>query len=290
MPSWSTNDSASLFGINSWGSDFLSIRKDGDLCISPNGHSASLNEMVRALAQHGIGLPVLFRFPDVIHSQINCLAGPFHRAMENSDYQGPYRGVFPIKVNQEKSVVRDVITAANKHHMGLEAGSKPELLIVLAELQDPDAIIVCNGYKDMEYIETALMAQRLGRTPFLVIEKPNEVDLIIQAAQQLGIRPHIGVRARLASSGTGRWQSSSGDRAKFGLDVTQIVSMIDDLEAANMLDCLQLLHFHIGSQISAIRAFKSAVQEATRVYVELAKLGGQISSPWCYPPLEGMHA
>ena len=273
MPPWSTHDSAALFGVNAWGSEFLSIREDGDLCISPNGATASLHEMVRALSNQGIGLPILLRFPDVIHSQVNKLAQAFQQAMKAHGYRGNYRGVFPIKVNQEQSVVRDVVAAARQHHMGLEAGSKPELLIVLAELDDPEAIIVCNGHKDREYIETALMAQRLGRKPFLVVEKPSEVDLIVQTAKKLGIRPHIGVRARLASSGTGRWQSSSGDRAKFGLDVPQIISLVDDLEAAGMIECLQLLHFHIGSQISAIRAFKGAVQEATRLYVELVRLG-----------------
>jgi arginine decarboxylase len=273
MKGWSTTDSATLYGVNTWGEEFVSIRENGELCISPNGHSASLNSIVKELAQQGVGLPVLLRFPEVIHSRINALAGAFHRAIEIENYQGDFRGVFPIKVNQECSVVRDVVEFAAPHHMGLEAGSKPELLIVLAELLDPEAIIICNGYKDEEYIETALMAQRLGRRPFLVVEKPSEVELIVNTAQRLNLRPHIGVRARLSSSGTGRWHRSSGDRAKFGLDVTQIVSMIDDLEAANMLDCLQLLHFHIGSQISAIRTFKTAVQEAARVYVELVRLG-----------------
>ncbi len=273
MAGWSTTDSAVLYGLNTWGSDFLSIRSDGQLCISPNGHSAPILGMVEELEAQGIGLPILFRFPEVIQSQMNVLAGAFHRAMNISDYRGAYRGVFPIKVNQECSVVRDVVKAGAPHHMGLEAGSKPELLIVLAELEDPEAIIVCNGYKDAEYIETALLSQRLGRKPFLVVEKPSEVALILKAAKQLGVRPHLGVRARLSSSGTGRWQSSSGDRAKFGLDVAQIVSMIDDLEAADMLDCLQLLHFHIGSQISAIRPFKNAIQEGARMYVELVRLG-----------------
>ena len=276
MPPWSTHDSASLFGVNTWGSGLLSIREDGDLCISPNGSTASIHEMVQALSEQGIGLPILFRFPDVIQARVDQLARAFQHAMKTHGYRGNYRGVYPIKVNQERAVVRDVVDAARPHHMGLEAGSKPELLIVLAELNDPEAIIVCNGHKDQEYIETALMAQRLGRKPFLVVEKPSEVDLIVQTANKLGIRPHIGVRAKLASSGTGRWQSSSGDRAKFGLDVTQIISMIDVLEAAGMLDCLQLLHFHIGSQISAIRAFKNAVREAVRLYVELVHLGASM--------------
>jgi len=273
MKGWSTTDSATLYGVNTWGSGLLSIRESGELCISPTVHSASLPAIVNELTAQGVGLPVLLRFPDVIESRINALANAFHKAIELEHYQGTYRGVFPIKVNQESSVVRDVVSSASHHHMGLEAGSKPELLIVLAELNDPEAVIICNGYKDKEYIETALMAQRLGRRPFLVVEKPGEVQLIVDTAQRLNVKPHIGVRARLSSTGTGRWYRSSGDRAKFGLDVAQIVSMIEDLDAVDMLDCLELLHFHIGSQISAIRSFKTAVQEAARIYIELVRLG-----------------
>ncbi len=241
------------------------------MCAGP--HSAALASIVSQLTGNEIGLPILLRFPDVIRSRVDRIASAFHDAIDTLSYDGSYRGVYPIKVNQERAVVRDIVAAARPHHMGLEAGSKPELLIVLAELDDPNAIIVCNGYKDAEYIETAMVAQTIGRRPFLVVEKPSELDLIISISQRLGIRPFIGVRARLASRGTGRWQSSSGDRAKFGLDAAQIVSMVDDLDSADMLDCLQLLHFHIGSQVSEIRAFKDAVNEAGRIYVELVKLG-----------------
>lgn len=270
---WSTAKSIALYGVDRWGSDFLSVDAKGRLCVTAGAHSTPIETIVSDLTQRGIGLPILLRFPGVIEHRINRIAEAFQSAIHTLSYNGSYRGVFPIKVNQECVVVRDVVAAERIHHMGLEAGSKPELLIVLSELEDPDAIIICNGYKDAEYIETAMMAQSLGRQPFLVVEKPSELELIIRTAERLQVRPMIGVRAKLSSRGTGRWQSSSGDRAKFGLDAAQIVSMVDDLEAAGMLDCLQLLHFHIGSQVSEIRAFKEAINEAGRFYVELVKLG-----------------
>lgn len=277
MKRWTIDDSAALYGMNRWGEDFLTINDRGDLCVIAGDVSVSLSSVIEQLSKNEFDLPILLRFPDVLRQRIDRIACAFHDAIESLSYEGSYRGVFPIKVNQERAVVRDVVDAARPHHMGLEAGSKPELLIVLAELDDPDAIIVCNGYKDSEYIETAMVAQALGRRPFLVVEKPSELDEIISISHRLGVRPLIGVRAKLSSRGTGRWQSSSGDRAKFGLDAAQIVSMVDDLEAAGMLDCLQLLHFHIGSQVSAIRAFKDAINEAGRIYVELVKLGAPMA-------------
>jgi len=270
---WTTAKSIALYGVDRWGSDFLTVDAKGRLCVTADAHSTPIEAIVSDLTERGIGLPILLRFPSVIEQRINRIAEAFQSAIHTLSYSGSYRGVFPIKVNQECVVVRDVVAAARIHHMGLEAGSKPELLIVLSELEDPDAIIICNGYKDAEYIETAMMAQSLGRRPFLVVEKPSELDLIVRTAERLKVRPMIGVRAKLSSRGTGRWQSSSGDRAKFGLDAAQIVSLVDALETADMLDCLQLLHFHIGSQVSEIRAFKEAVNEAGRFYVELVKLG-----------------
>ena len=273
MKRWTIDDSADLYGMHRWGEDFLTINDRGDLCVIAGPHSVSLNSVIERLSTNQIDLPVLLRFPDVLRQRVDRIACAFSDAIDSLAYEGSYRGVFPIKVNQERAVVRDMVEALRPHNMGLEAGSKPELLIVLAELDDPNAIIVCNGYKDSEYIETAMVSQALGRRPFLVVEKPSELDEIIAISHRLGVRPFLGVRAKLSSRGTGRWQSSSGDRAKFGLDAAQIVSMVDDLEAAGMLDCLQLLHFHIGSQVSAIRAFKDAVNEAGRIYVELVKLG-----------------
>ena len=273
MSGWTASESAHLYGVNAWGSGFLAVDASGDLCVELNGHKVSINDIIEEAQKSGLRLPLLLRFPEIIRDQVNRLAGAFHGAIADLNYSGTYRGVFPIKVNQERCVVEDVVSCAANHHMGLEAGSKPELLIVLATLNDPDALIVCNGYKDTEYIETALWAQRIGRRPFLVVEKPSELTEILDVSARLGIRPHIGIRARLSSQGTGRWQSSSGDRAKFGLDSAQIISAIEELGTAEMLDCLELLHFHIGSQVSAIRPIKDAVQEATRIYVELVKMG-----------------
>jgi len=276
MNRWSSKKSALLYGVDSWGSDFLSIDELGRLNVTINGHSVAIQHIIDAAEKSELGLPILLRFPDILGSQINRLAGAFIKAIESAQYAGTYRGVFPIKVNQERCVVEDIICSSAHHHMGLEAGSKPELLIVLATLSDPDALIICNGYKDTEYIEAALWAQRLGRRPFLVVEKPSELTQIIALSSQMEIRPLIGIRARLSAKGTGRWQSSSGDRAKFGLDAAQIVSAIEELEAVNMLDCLQLLHFHIGSQISSIEPFRDAIKEAARIYVELHNMGAQM--------------
>jgi arginine decarboxylase len=273
MQGWTASDGVRLYGLDRWGAGFLSATPEGDVCIGSTEAPTPLNTIIDQLVQQGMGLPILLRFPDVIQNRIDGLAAAFEKATQAHQYKGQYRGVYPIKVNQERCVVEDVIRAGRPHHFGLEAGSKPELLIVLALLDDPEAIIVCNGYKDSEYIETALMAQQLGPTPFLVVEKPDEIELIIDAAVRLGVRPHLGVRARLASRGTGRWKTSSGDRAKFGLDVAQMVSLVEQLDSAGMLDCLKMLHFHIGSQVSDLTPFQEAISEGTRIYVELAKLG-----------------
>ena len=273
MQGWNTSDGVRLYGLERWGAGFLSATPQGEVCVGTNGIHTPLNIIIDELVQQGIGLPILLRFPDVIQNRIDGLTDAFKKAKQVHQYKGQYRGVYPIKVNQERCVVEDVIRAGKPHHFGLEAGSKPELLIVLALLDDPDAIIVCNGYKDSEYIETALMAQQLGRTPFLVVEKPDELELIIEASVRLGVRPNLGVRARLASRGTGRWKTSSGDRAKFGLDVAQMVSLVEHLESADMLDCLKMLHFHIGSQVSDLAPFQEAISEGTRIYVELSQLG-----------------
>ena len=273
MQGWKASDGVRLYGLNRWGAEFLSATDDGDVCIGTTQPFTNLNAIIDQLVEEGMGLPILLRFPDVIQHRIEGLVNAFKKAALKHQYRGQYRGVYPIKVNQERCVVEDIIRSGRPHHFGLEAGSKPELLIVLALLEDPDAVIICNGYKDTEYIETALMAQRMGRRPFLVVEKPDELELIIDASNRLGVRPHLGVRARLASRGTGRWQKSSGDRAKFGLDVAQMVSLVEQLENADMLDCLTLLHFHIGSQMSDLTPFKEAITEGARMYVELAQLG-----------------
>ncbi len=276
MRPWTIADSAEIYNIEHWGADFLRIADNGDLVIAPrgaDGPSAALPKLVEDLRRRGIELPVLLRFTDMLRLRVETLATAFHNAFESYEYRGHYRGVYPIKVNQQHDVVADLVAEGRPFHVGLEAGSKPELLLVMAMLDDPEARIVCNGYKDEEYVATALMAQQLGRRPTIVVEKINEVALIIKVATELDMRPSIGLRAKLATRGSGRWEGSSGDRAKFGLTAGELVDAVDTLRAAGMLDCLHLLHFHIGSQVSAIRSFKDALREASRLYVELARMG-----------------
>ncbi|RME28359.1 MAG: biosynthetic arginine decarboxylase [Deltaproteobacteria bacterium] len=276
MRPWTTADSAEIYNIEHWGADFLRIDDNGDLVIAPrgaDGPSAPLPKLVEDLQRRGIDLPVLVRFTDMLRMRVETLARAFQNAFDSYEYRGRYRGVYPIKVNQQRDVVADLVAQGRPFHLGLEAGSKPELLLVMAMLDDPEARIICNGYKDEEYIATALMAQQLGRHPTIVVEKINEVDLIIRVARQMGVRPSIGLRAKLATRGSGRWEASSGDRAKFGLTAGELVDAVETLRSADMLDCLNLLHFHIGSQVSAIRSFKEALREASRLYVELTRLG-----------------
>ena len=276
MSKWSVEDIAEAYGIPNWGADFLKVNEKGNLVIAPSRTPdkwLDVAGLIEHLVRRGIELPLLLRFTDLLQARIDTIAQAFHSAISEYDYKGVYRGVYPIKVNQQRHVVEDIVRFSRPHHMGLEAGSKPELLIVLAMLEDPEALIICNGYKDEEYIATAAMAQKLGRRPIIVIEKMDEVDLCIRVARETGARPILGVRAKLASRGAGRWEASTGDRAKFGLTAGEIVEVVDKLTAADMIDCLQLLHFHIGSQVSAIRSFKNALKEASRIYVELHAMG-----------------
>jgi arginine decarboxylase len=276
MRGWTIDDSAELYGIKNWGREFLRINAQGHIVIAPHGDkggSVDLKELVDDLSRREIGLPILIRFTDMLEARIKTLAEAFRTSIREYEYQGKYRGVYPIKVNQQRHVVEDVVRFGRPYHMGLEAGSKPELLVVLAQLQDPEALIICNGYKDTEYIETAMMAQKLGRNPIIVVEKATELDLCLEVSTRLGLRPMIGMRAKLASRGAGRWEASTGDRAKFGLTIQEMVDGVEKLRAADMLDCLRLLHFHIGSQVSAIRSFKDALKEGARIYVELCRLG-----------------
>jgi arginine decarboxylase len=276
MRGWTAQDSTELYNVRNWGRDFFRINEQGNVEVTPAGPrngSIDLKNLIDDLQRRGIQLPILLRFTDILEHRVRTLAGAFHKAIDNYDYKGLYRGVFPVKVNQQRHLVEDLVRFFEPYHMGLEAGSKPELLIVLALMDDPEALIVCNGYKDTEFIETALMAQKLGRHPIIVIEKFTEFKLVADLAEKHGLKPTIGVRAKLASKGAGKWESSAGDRAKFGLTVGEMVAGVAYLKSRDMLDCLQLLHFHIGSQISAIRSLKNALKEATRIFTELFKLG-----------------
>ncbi|MDH5307418.1 MAG: biosynthetic arginine decarboxylase, partial [Myxococcales bacterium] len=275
---WSIRKSLELYSVAAWGEGFFAINEAGHVAVQPRGAGGpclDLLELVQNLEHRGLSAPLLIRFSDILASRVRGLAGAFQNAIDEYEYKGRYRGVYPIKVNQQRPVVEEIIEYGADLGVGLEAGSKPELLIALALLDTPDALIICNGYKDRAYIETALLAQRLGRTPVIVVDRAHEIDLVIKTASELGIRPHVGVRARLSTRGAGKWVESTGDRSKFGLSAAEIVDAVERLRAEDMLDCLELLHFHIGSQITAIRAHKEALAEASRVFVGLHEMGAR---------------
>ena len=276
---WTIEESEELYRIRGWGEPYFSINAAGHITVSPQadrGGSLDLYELVNALKQRNLGLPLLLRFSDILEDRIERLNACFAKAIARYSYPGHYRGVFPTKCNQQRHLIEDLVRFGKPHQFGLEAGSKPELMIALATLDTPGALLVCNGYKDREYIETATLAQRLGHIPIIVLEQVEEVDLAIAAARKLGVKPVLGVRAKLSAKGIGRWGSSAGDRAKFGLTIPEIIQAVEKLREAEMLDCLQLLHYHIGSQISTITVIKEAIREASQIYVELVRLGANM--------------
>ena len=278
--SWTIEESEKLYRIQGWGEPYFSINAAGHVTVSPKGDrggSLDLCELVESLKQRNLALPLLIRFSDILEDRIERLNSCFARAIARYNYKNVYRGVFPVKCNQHRQLIQDLVRFGQPHHFGLEAGSKPELMIALATLKTPGALLICNGYKDREYIETAILAQRLGQTSVIVLEQIEEVELAIAASIALGIKPILGVRAKLTTKGVGRWGGSTGDRAKFGLTIPEIIRAVGELEKAGMLDCLQLLHFHIGSQISSISVIKDAIREASHIYVELAKLGANMN-------------
>ena len=278
--SWTIEDSEKLYRIQGWGEPYFSINAAGHVTVSPKGDrggSLDLCELVESLKQRNLALPLLIRFSDILEDRIDRLNSCFARAIARYNYKNVYRGVFPVKCNQHRQLVEDLVRFGQPHHFGLEAGSKPELMIALATLKTPGALLICNGYKDRQYIETAILAQRLGQTSVIVLEQIEEVQLAIAASIALGIKPILGVRAKLSTTGVGRWGGSTGDRAKFGLTIPEIVRAVEELKKAGILDCLQLLHFHIGSQISSISVIKDAIREASHIYVELAKLGANMN-------------
>lgn len=275
MP-WSVDESDALYNVQGWGKGLFRVNKAGRLAVKPRAELSAevdLHEAVEELVERGLKLPLLLRFPQIAERRLELMRKCFQDAFVENEYTGAYRPVYPIKVNQQSDLVEHLVTAGAAHGLGLEAGSKPELLICMAILDASDALLLCNGYKDRAYVETALYARRLGRNPILVIEKLSEVATILQVAEQMGVRPVLGVRARLSRPGAGKWKKSSGDRAKFGLAAGGILKLIKILQERGYLDCLQLLHFHIGSQVSNIRTFKMALREGTRIYTELARMG-----------------
>ncbi|OKH16915.1 biosynthetic arginine decarboxylase [[Limnothrix rosea] IAM M-220] len=279
---WTVADSAKLYQISGWGEPYFSINGQGHVQVSPTGASAQsvdLFELVTSLKAQGIQMPCLIRFPDILRDRLVRLNECFATAIARYGYQGNYRGVYPIKCNQHRPIVEALLDAGKPYDFGLEVGSKPELMIGIAMLEpssNGEALLICNGYKDREYIETALLATQLGHRAIIVIEQPKELTQTLTASHQLGIKPNLGMRAKLSSQGIGRWGSSSGDRAKFGLTVPQMLEIVETLREEDLLDCLQLLHYHSGSQLSSIGVVKAAIREASQIYAELVLLGAKV--------------
>ena len=279
LRAWTIRDSLELYNVNGWGRDFFTINDAGNIEVTPAGPGSAridLKELVDDLRSRGLKLPLLIRFSDILKTRIQQLAGSFHQAFAENDYKGAYRGVYPIKVNQQRHIVEELVEYGRPSNLGIEAGSKPELLVALALQDNPEALILCNGYKDRAYIETAMLAQKLGRQIIIIMDRMGELETILACARDLQMRPVLGVRARLATKGAGKWIESAGDRSKFGLTTAEIVATVERLTREGMLDCLQLLHFHIGSQITNIRAVKDALRESTRIFVELHALGANM--------------
>jgi arginine decarboxylase len=272
---WTVTDASELYDVASWGKGYFSVGANGHLWVHPSKEPArgiDLRELIEKLELRGIGLPILIRFAEILKHRLGEMYQAFQSAITEHNYKGDYRCVYPIKVNQQRQVVEEVFQFGRPYHFGLEAGSKPELLAVLA-VADNETPIICNGFKDDEYIEMVMLAKKIGRQIIPVVEKYTELDLILKHSQRVGVRPTIGLRLKLASKGSGRWKSSGGYRSKFGLTVSEALQALDQMKAAGMEDCLELLHFHLGSQITNIRQIKAAVMEGARIYVELKRAG-----------------
>ena len=275
MRRWRVDDSAELYNINGWGMKYFSINEHGHVAVTPReGHaSVDLKEIMDQLLVKDITAPVLLRFPDILDNRIEKITGCFRQAANEYDYKGQSYTIYPIKVNQMRPVVEEIVSYGKRFDIGLEAGSKPELHAVLATNIAENALIICNGYKDQKYIELALLAQKMGRRIYIVVEKLNELRLIADIAKRLKISPNIGIRIKLSSSGSGKWEESGGDQSKFGLNSSELLEAIDFIEKKDLKDCLKLIHFHIGSQVTKIRRIKNALREAMQFYVQLSKMG-----------------
>jgi arginine decarboxylase len=275
MRKWRIEDSEELYNIKGWGRNYFSINDKGHVMVTPRQGYASvdLKEVMDELKVRDVSAPVLLRFPDILDNRIEKISNCFKEASKQYDYQGQNYMIYPIKVNQMRPVVEEIVSYGKKFNIGLEAGSKPELHAVLATNIAENALIICNGYKDESYIELALLAHKMGRRIYLVVEKLNELRLIADISKRLKIKPNVGIRIKLSSTGSGKWSESGGDQSKFGLNSSELLEALDFMERRDMKDCLKLIHFHIGSQINKIRVIKNALREVTQFYVQLCKMG-----------------
>jgi len=279
LDKWKTHDAVETYGIRHWSKGYFGINRSGHVTVNPNKNpeqAIDLKDLVDQLQARGIQLPILLRFTDILRHRVGEIHDAFRTAIKEFDYQGDYCCVYPIKVNQQRHVVEEILDFGRPFNFGLEAGSKPELLAVLAMTNGLSTPIICNGFKDDEFIKMTVLARKIGKEVIPVVEKYTELETIVRYAQELSVRPVIGVRVKLASRGAGRWKSSAGYRSKFGLTVTEVLEVFDYLKQRDLADCLQLVHFHLGSQITNIRNIKSALTEAARVYVELARVGASV--------------
>lgn len=277
--SWSIEQSKEVYAIDKWGKGYFDVNEKGNVVVCPmgtDGRKIDLYDLTLELQERGIRCPVLLRFPDITRERIKLINDCFASAINEYKYQGTYMGVYPIKVNQQRHLVEDLVKMGLEHNLGLECGSKPELLAVLAMVSNPNALLICNGFKDAEYVETAVLSRKLGRNTLVVMDRLDELDLIINASKKFGILPRIGVRSKLQSKASGRWVDSAGERSKFGLTTSEVFAAYERLKKEKMLDCLELLHFHIGSQIPSIKDIKSALREGAQIYCELYRMGCKI--------------
>jgi arginine decarboxylase len=276
---WDVEAAIATYNVEGWGSGYFTVNDSGNVVVKPlqeNGGSIDILEVVNEARERGLGFPLLIRFQDLLRHRVETVNRSFQNAITEFGYKSEYRGVFPIKVNQLREVIEEIVDAGRPFHFGLEAGSKPELIAALAMHKDPESLIICNGYKDSAFIRTALLGRRLGKSVILVIEKLEELEQTIRISKEIGVDPHIGIRVRLQSKGSGKWSPSGGENAKFGLSTTDLVAASQMLKDEGLAHCLKLVHFHIGSQVPDISTIKRAVREAARYYAKLAKLGHEL--------------
>jgi arginine decarboxylase len=278
-PEWDIDAAIATYNVDAWGSGYFSINSAGNVIAKPrkeNGSSIDLLEVVNEARERGLGFPLVIRFQDLLRDRVQTVNRAFQSAMQEFGYRAPYRGVFPIKVNQLREVIEEIVDAGSEFHFGLEAGSKPELIAALAMHKDPESLIICNGYKDRAFIRTAMLGRKLGKSVIIVVEKLEELEQTIRVAKEMGVEPFIGIRVRLHAKGAGKWTTSGGENAKFGLSTTNLVAASEMLKAHGLAHCLKLVHFHVGSQVPDISTIKRAVREAARYYAKLLKMGHEL--------------
>jgi len=276
LSKWSIEKAREVYNIREWGKGFFEINEKGNVIVTPSKEKSlyvDLRELIEDLSIRGLNPPLLLRFTGILRKRIEEIHSAFYKAIKEYEYKGKYYGVYPIKVNQSRQVVEDIVEFGSEYNFGLEAGTKAEMLIALSTLSNPNSIIICNGYKDDEYIEMALWARKMGKQVFIVVEKPSEVDLIIKWSKSLKVKPLVGIRAKLTARGRGKWESSGGDKSKFGLFPSEIITAVEKFKEANLESSVKLLHFHLGSQITSIQSIKEGLGESTRIFIELCKMG-----------------